>query len=571
MLKGGVFAWFGVFAVVYCISVQAQKNGHKKQDSEIPWKVQAENELLEALTQKILGHYEESRILLLRFTQNYPEVAEGHFRLAEINRLLGGISEAVESSRRAVRLDDQNKFYRQFLAELLDYTGQYKEAAAEYERLHLQNPTDPDYLESLAEVQKKMGKVADAVRTLEKLEAMTGGRSSVLERIYALYMQSGRYRDAYRTAEKLIQRRPDMARYQGLASDACKAMNNMSCARAHLTAALALDSLNPQARMAAAMMALEEKDYAKVVAYLEKAYESPDLSLDEKILSLLGLMDNRSFMAAQTDGMRRLMATLKKTHPGEARVWSAEGDFFMQRDSLPLALEAYRTAAVLDRSRIAIWRQVLFLCVETGRYDLALSYADTVLELNPVAADPFLAKSLAWLRSGFPEKARQALRAVEWMLEDNPQVRSRYHLIQAEINYREGRFQEAWSSAEKAYKDDPQSLGARLWMVLLFCLQPEFNGAFPEVVQSARQDMATGSAFARAVEAVCLARAGNKKEALARLQSLQTAGIYLSPLTWELMGDAYHWLGLGRESRSAWETALRQAPSLRSVQEKLKP
>jgi tetratricopeptide (TPR) repeat protein len=570
-VKSATASWVLLIAFFIPASLAAQKKkeGKKTSAGEESQKTVLQNELIEAITQKFLGHYEESRILLLQFTQNNPHIAEGFFRLAEIDRLTGRTSEALQAARQAVKLDPRHKYYRQFLAELLAENKLLKEAESEYEELCRQYPSSVEFLESLSELQIQMGKITDAVKTLEKLEALTGQQEKIQLKIYGLFMTQGRYKDAYRTAEKLLGFQPNNPRYHGMAADACKAMANESCRLSHLNAALSLDSLNPQAQMALALKALEEKDINKAFRFLEKAYDNPALSLDEKMLSWLGLLENSSVMPAHNREVFILLGILKKNYPLEAKVWSAEGDFYMTVENLPAALNSYRTTIALDRARMPIWRQVLLLCLETGQFNLTLAYADSLLELNPVAVDPLLAKALAYVRTGQTEKAVQTLSAATWALEDNPAAQARSLVIKAELEARLGQPELALKLLEEARRLDPKSFSALVWEARLRCLSAD---AAPRHLAELRQMGWTesSSTLMRAVVALCLARNGNSQEAQQKIRELENSDRYLSPLTLEILGEAALASGDNNGARSLWEKVLERAPEYTAIKEKLK-
>lgn len=570
-MKRAAVLWilFLAFFIPASLPAQKKKEGKKNSPSEESQKTALQNELIEALTQKFLGHYEESRILLLRFTQNNPQIAEGFFRLAEINRLTGCTSEALQAARQAVKLEPHHKYYRQFLAELLTENKLLKEAEAQYEELCRQFPSNIEFLESLCDLQIQMGKIADAVKNLEKLEALTGQQEKIQLKIFGLYMTQGRYKEAYRTAEKLLSFQPNSARYHGMAADACKALANETCRISHLNAALSLDSLNPQAQMAVALKALEEKDLVKAFKFLEKAYDNPALSLDEKMLSWLGLLENTSVVPAYNQELFALLGILKKNYPREAKVWSAEGDFYMMAENLPAALNAYRTTIALDRARMPIWRQVLLLSLETGQFHLTLAYADSLLELNPVAVDPFFAKALAYVRTGQTEKAAQTLSSVAWALEDNPAAQARSLVIKAEMEAQKGQTEQALKLLEEARRLYPKSISAVVLEARLRCLQRD---SAPRQLAELRQiNWAESSlTLVRAVMALCLARSGNSQEAQQKLHELKSADRYLSPLTLEIMGEAALAAGDNIDARRLWEKALELAPEYAAVKEKLK-
>lgn len=561
-----MYLCFLAFLSPFNLSAQKNKEPGNSSAFETGKNVVIQNELIEALTQKFLGHYEESRILFLKFTQNHPQIAEGFFRLAEINRLTGRSSEAVQAARQAVKLDSRNKFYRQFLAETLADLNLFKEAEEEYETLCRLFPAHVDYLEELADVQIKKGKMNDAVKTLEKLEDLTHNTEKTQLRIYGLYIKTGNFKEAYRTAEKMLSREPQNARFHGLAADACKAMANENCRLFHLNEALRLDSLNPQAHMALALKALEEKDYTKSFKFLKKAYDNPELPLDEKMLSLLGLMDNASVALSHEKELHSLIEVLKGNYPNEAKVWSAEGDFYMLTENPPAAFLAYAKAIALDRSRMPVWRQVLLLSLDIGRYELTLAYADTLLELNPVAADPYMAKAMAYTRTGQLDKARKALSAVEWALEENPLAQARWNVIKAEVEMQLGHSEEALKLFQEARRLDPKSLSAMIWETRLLCRQPSVASQKAAELQ---QSNLSGSLL-NAVAALCLARSGNTRGALDKLSDIENKNRYLSPLTLEIMGEAAEAAGHISRAQQLWQKALDLAPDHITVKDKLK-
>lgn len=241
----------------------------------------------------------------------------------------------------------------------------------------------------------------------------------------------------------------------------------------------------------------------------------------------------------------------------------------MTVENLPAALNAYRTTVALDRARMPVWRQILLLSLETGNYKLALSYADTLLELNPVAADPFFAKALAYVRMGQAEKAAQALSAVAWALEDNPAAQARSLTIKAELEARQGQTEKALQFLAEARRLDPKSLSATVWEARLRCQQE--TTASRQLLEMRQTGWgASPNGLMRAIETLCLARSGNTQEALQKLSELESAGRYLSPFTLEIMGDAALTTGDEAKARHFWEKALELAPDHAAAKEKLK-
>ncbi|MCS6980764.1 MAG: tetratricopeptide repeat protein [Flavobacteriales bacterium] len=565
---GGMKAFgVGVFSVLFgwfpALS-QKHKSLPRKQENHSEIQTQIQNELVDALTQSILGYYSESRILLLRFTQQYPHIAEGHFRLAEVSRVLGLYTDALESARRAVHYDPSNKFYHQFLAELLLELKMYKEAEAQYQEMVERFPQHTEYLEDLADLQIRMFKMTEALKNLEKLEAQPGKTTAALVRIYGLFMKEGRYKEAYRTAYKLLQINPQSARYHGMASDACRALGDQPCALEHLRQALRLDSLHPQAQLALAYYALESKDFPLAIRWLGKAFRNPTLSLDEKMMALLGLLENQTFMLWKPDTLLPLLQILKEEYPEEARVYSAEGDYFMQRENYPAALQAYQKAVTYDKSRFPLWRQILFLCMETGKFPQAIAYADTVYTLNPVAVEPLLTKAMAYLRMGDFSLSEQVLTTCEWAVEDNPPLRSRWLTVKAEWMFLQNRLPEALDLLDQALLLDEQNRGARVWKARLLCASGKdyqnFNTA----------EWPASSPLAQAVKTYCFAGPQNATQILNEIEKLNHSGLYLGPLTLEVMGDALLKSGLKAEAVRLYERGLQLAPLSYSLQHKLR-
>jgi len=527
--------------------------------------LELQNELLDALTQKLLGHYEESRILLLRFTQNNPQIADGFFRLAEVNRLTGREVESLRAAREASRLDEHNKFYRQFLAELLSSLKLFKEAVSEYETLIRLHPFESEYYESLAEVFLSLGRSQDAIKTLERLESIRGESEAILLRIYDIHMRDMRFKEALRTAESMIKLSAGKTEHYSLAIEACLGLDNESCALEKLDQIRIknIEILNNKIFLTLATYYMRKKNYPQALDYLEKAFSIAGQNLDTQMHILLGLIENKELQENYKKSLEQLALKLVQSYPGEAKVFSALGDFYLTQKKNLDALKFYKEAALLDPSRYAIWRQILYLNLEAGKFKETLTLADSLEELFPLQLETFLLKALAQGRAGKFQEGISTLNHAEFLTGDNPTGRARWLSVIGEIKIRAGNIGQAEKIFEEARILDNQGVTQNIWGIYLMCLRQNYTDNFKESINELR--LKSEIPLAKAVCAYCLTTMKETKEAKIMLDELEYGNYFLGPHVLDLMGAVARLLGFPERAKQLTHKAILMSPEYKIV------
>lgn len=134
---------------------------------------------------------QEALSACLSATDIDPGYAEGHAYLAEVYADLGRKSEAIESARLAVTLNDASVFAHRDLAYALEKQRKYTEAIAEYRRASQIHPRLAQPYIDLGRIHMARGKIQDALSAYEKATVVDPGNAHAFDSLGWALFQSG--------------------------------------------------------------------------------------------------------------------------------------------------------------------------------------------------------------------------------------------------------------------------------------------------------------------------------------------------------------------------------------------
>lgn len=179
---------------------------------------------LEAIRQKEADHTDAEYELLQEALAIHPEDAEAVFEMALLKLSFSTYSDTLSRAegdsllRKAVRLDPDNKAYKETLGIYLANNAKYHEAIQLYEELAEQKPTS-ETLATLVWLYKQSGDYAGAIRTIDRLERIDGQSEALSMEKFQTYLAMKDDEHAYKAIEDLCAEYPQDLRYRVLLGD----------------------------------------------------------------------------------------------------------------------------------------------------------------------------------------------------------------------------------------------------------------------------------------------------------------------------------------------------------------
>lgn len=209
---------------------------------------------LEAIRQRERQNYDAEYELLAAALDINPAASEALYEMALLHLSLDNYSDSLHHSigadllRRAVRLDPQNKFFKETLGKLYAGEGDYGNAIGIYEELAAgTNSTEP--LMMLVGLYEESHDYQGAIRALDRLELLEGKNEAYSLEKFKIYIETGNDQYAYAAIEGLCAEYPSDLRYRVLLGDLYRQQGHNEMALAVYRDVLTLEPENAFAQI----------------------------------------------------------------------------------------------------------------------------------------------------------------------------------------------------------------------------------------------------------------------------------------------------------------------------------
>ena len=157
---------------------------------------------LDAVGQYSRQEYAKARKTLTVLASESPDDDAVFFYLGMCHYYLGETDEAETFLKEAVRLDPDNSWYKESLAQLYYGLGRIDQTIALYEQLLSAKPKDTGIQYALVSLYARQGRFDKVLSTLDDIETVTGRDETVTMARYDVLLRTGRAEDAYRALEE---------------------------------------------------------------------------------------------------------------------------------------------------------------------------------------------------------------------------------------------------------------------------------------------------------------------------------------------------------------------------------
>ncbi|WP_243635916.1 tetratricopeptide repeat protein [Hymenobacter edaphi] len=373
----------------------------------------------------LLEDYPKALERLLKAYQLDPNNAAINYKIAEANLLIGNLKDAGNFAQAAVRLDGKNAYYYLILAQIYASQKQFTEAAQVYTKLIQDVPDSKSYLFNLAELYLAQGKLTDALTAFEQAEKEFGPMDEVSFKKQQIYLKQNNLDKALQEGEALITANPDEVRYVLAQAEMYAANNRLPDAIRVAQQALRKEPENPQAHMILADAYRQQGNATESEKQIKQAFESPELSIDQKVRILVDYLKQLPNPAIQQTALE-LADITTKVHPREAKAFSVAGDVQLLAEQKPKARTSYLQALRLDNSHYKIWQQVVLIDAELAQSDSLLKHTNQALELFPNQAVFWFYNGVGHTFAKQPAKAVRAFEQGKKLATDNPELAAQF-------------------------------------------------------------------------------------------------------------------------------------------------
>lgn len=374
-----------------------------------------------ACREKMKGNIEIAETLFSECLKIDPASAPAHYELAGIYRFTGLYDKCLPHAKFAAQSDPKNEWYQLLYIECLHNKRLFNEAIAGYEKLIKTFPDRPDFYESLINECLFAGKPDKAIQNINLLEKKFGRDPELaLEKIRILQEQK-KFNDAEAEIKVLIREFPGESRFYTYLAEIYQRSGQPQKAFKTYQEILRTDPDNPYIHLALADYYRQQRQDEEFFKELKIAFKSSLLEVDNKIkimMSYYGITEQYPQYLPQA---YELLEILKETHPFEAKTYSIYSDFLYRDKKLKEARDNLIMVISLDKSKYAIWSQLMICESELSYFDDLIKHATEARELFPNQPLPYYFLGISNIRKKKYEDAIEPLReGIEFVYDDLP-------------------------------------------------------------------------------------------------------------------------------------------------------
>lgn len=372
-----------------------------------------------------------------------------YYALSELYLQTRQLNKSSEAIKQALKLDPKNSYYLQEYAYMTFESGNYKEAAKSFKTLSDAQPTNTDLLFSYAEALMRQGDLETAVKALDKLEAQVGLNPDLSLEKFRLYRKIKQDDKAVAEIQKALIEYPDDAQLLANLVDYYFEKKEDEKAFAYLIKLAESDPKNGNAHMALAQYYDHKGDRKKSYAELKKAFVCEDVSLDLKVKIILSMFDSQFKLDPE---MFELATTLIEQYPTDPRPYAVRGDFNLKDQRNKEALADFKSALKYDKTRFAIWEQVLIMDYQDRNFTELYERSKECLEYFTAIPKVYLMFGIGANQLKKYDEAIEKLSIGEELVVNDNTMKSEIYSQKADAYFALKKYKEGQEYYEKAIK-----------------------------------------------------------------------------------------------------------------------
>lgn len=416
---------------------------------------------LEAVRLKQKGEYDAAFELYKHCLDIYPQSAATQYEISQFYLALGQEEKSEQALKQAVRLDEDNFWYKQTLAAYYQRKRDVPKAVAVYEDMAERFPSRLEPLIALVELYSQTKSYEEVIKTLNRLEELDGKSEQISMEKFRMYLLVDNQEQAFQEIESLSKEYPYDMRYQTILGDVY--LNNDKPQEAYDTYQRILK---------------EDPGYAPALLSMASYYQKMGQdSLYQVQLDTI-LLNNDVESATKMEIMRQLILQSEQTTKDSTQIVSLFGEILkrpQQNADLAMLCAQYMITKRMEKESVPVLHQVLSLdpenkparlqllsyAIRDNNLDEVIKVASPALQYNPDAMEFYYYLGLAHYQKKETDKALEVFqKGVKQVNEkSDKQIVSDFYAILGDIYHTKEMRAEAYAAYDSSLVYNPNNIG----------------------------------------------------------------------------------------------------------------
>lgn len=456
------FQWPGVVLAALALNILSSGLSQAQEPAETPSikgiaSLEADAMYYDAVKARTKGDLAEAERMLEQVVKLKPDAAGAYYDLARIS-LPNKPDKASEYIKKAVALDQENKWYKAQYAEILAFKNQYSEAAEIYDQLAAKEKYNEDYLLKSSLLHQRSGDYKKSLTAIDKLIETTDNDEDMMLQKYQLYLKMNDVEGAAGVVRDLIKIDPSEGRYYSLLADIYDNNKQPEKAKEVLEKAEQLFPDDPGLQLGIAEHYRRKNDSARYNLYVRKALLNKSFDVETQLALLVNYIQDVADDEAKRKEALDIAGQIAADRKDNAQVLAVYGDLLSLNNERDKAQEQYKRSLALDRSRFLVWRNFLFNYTESKNADSLILYSEKALKLFPNQAIFHELNGIGHVNKKDYQRAIRAFnRAIDLQPEEDRQQLAEIHMYLGDAYNSTKQYALSDSSFETALRLSPDN------------------------------------------------------------------------------------------------------------------
>lgn len=362
---------------------------------------------------------------------------------------------SIEAIKKAVALDPTNIWYEQELAYAYYGSKNYAEAAKSFQKLSNKEPKNVELLFAQAESLMLSKDVSGAIKVLDKLESQTGANPELSLEKFRLYRQIKQDDKAVNEIKKALVEYPSHPQLLANLVDYYFEKRQADDAFQYLIQLAEADPTNGNAQMALAQYYDQKGKRNESYAALKNAFQSDDIPLDNKMKTLLSMLEVQVKVDQEVIELAQILAI---KYPEDSKSHAVLGDVYLKNGQNKESLESFKMALKYDPSKYVIWDQVLIMEYQNQDFDQLYVHTKKAIELFPTMIAPYLLHAISANQTKKPQEAIETIDSGIDLIVNDKDMKSEFLAQKGEAYFKLKNNKEAIANYEQALQLSPAKL-----------------------------------------------------------------------------------------------------------------
>lgn len=416
---------------------------------------------LEAVRLKQKGEYDAAFELYKHCLEIYPKSAATLYEISQFYLALGQEDKSEQALKQAVRLDEDNFWYKQTLATYYQRKHDLPKAVAAYEDMARLFPSRLEPLIALVELYSQTKSYEEVVKTLNRLEELDGKSEQISMEKFRMYLLMNNQEQAFQEIESLSKEYPYDMRYQIMLGDVY--LSNDRLQEAYDTYQRILK---------------EDPGYAPALVSMASYYQKAGQdSLYHVQLNDILLNDNVE-SGTKMEIMRQLIVQSEQTTKDSTQIISLFDEILkrpQQNADLAMLYAQYLITKQMGKESVPVLHQVLSLdpenkparlqllsyAIRENNLDEMIKVALPALQYNPEAMEFYYYLGIAYYQKEETDKALDVFQKGVKQVNDksDKQIVSDFYAILGDIYHAKHMQAEAYAAYDSSLVYNPNNIG----------------------------------------------------------------------------------------------------------------